>query len=206
MLFSALTLAVAITPTQAYVCDFAPTTRAVRNNLLNDLTTYVSNQQANITAQASAFNVSAYAWKSRFCNPALNSTQRYNQVQQHLNGMLTAKNNLWSINQDIKEKLDAILTKDSRVLILDRVLTMRLSAASLDIWDAAPRNNSVWVRTIADPDCDDANNTPYAYTKAAKIIRKQQTLQSLLGEKNDIWFGFYNLTECLTGTCAVPWF
>ena len=203
MLFSALTLAVAITPTQAYVCTALEPTRQTRNNNLNSLVTYIAEKQASITYHAKIFNGNATLWKEKFCNPLLNMTQRYNQVKQHVSMMKTAKTQLWLINQEMKDRLDTILDKEVRLLVLERVLNQRLAPEGLDVVNAVPPSHQFWKYTIVDPGCDGFYLSPNTHVKVTKCVRNQQRLQNLLGVKNDIWFGFFNLTECANNNCQV---
>lgn len=199
MLFSPLTLALAVAPTQAYLCAMNPT-RSTRNTYLNDLSSYVVDKQADINTQAGIFNTNAKNWKANFCTTTPAAT-KYNQALPFLTAMSNAKYNLWAINAEIKNRLDSIIGKEKRLDILEIVNNRRLSDAGKDVDDAAPRTHPKWKYTIADPDCDDANSTPHAYAKLVRVIRRQQKLQNLLGVKNEIYFEFNNLTQCLIGNC-----
>ena len=199
MLFSALTLAVAIAPTQAYLCTMSPT-RGARNDYLNALTDYIAQKQDNINTQAGIFNTKAKQWKANFCTTASSAT-KYSLELPLLTAMNNSKYQLWLINTEIKSRLDDILGNTVRVNILNHVNAWRLTAAGKDVEDAAPRTHGFWRYSIVDPDCDDADNTPNAYMKVVRAVRRQQKLQNLLAVKNEIFFELNNLTQCLIGNC-----
>ena len=172
--------------------------RSTRNNYLNDLTAYINDKQADINTQAGIFNAKAKEWKTYFCTNTASAT-KYSLETPLLTPMNNARYQFWAINVEIKNRLDDIIGNNARVNNFNLVNTWLLFDAGKDVDDAAPRIHNFWTYTIADPDCDDANNTSNAYIKLVRIVRIQQKLQNLLGIKNEIYFELNNLTQCIIG-------